>query len=152
MTESNGSKPTTAALREEIEATRAELGQTVQDLTAKADVKQRVKDKTATVAHQAADKAAQAKDQVEEALSDVAHRVQEATPEPVRQKAAQAKNHVSDAAASVAGAVQDKTPDPVSQKLSATAEAARRHRPQLLAAGVVAAMTLVVARRGSKRR
>jgi hypothetical protein len=41
---SNGAKPDLEALRAEIKQTRAELGETVQALTAKADVKARAKD------------------------------------------------------------------------------------------------------------
>ena len=47
MSEKNGSaraKPDVAALREEIKRTRAELGETVQALAAKADVKARAKE------------------------------------------------------------------------------------------------------------
>ncbi|MCP3754577.1 DUF3618 domain-containing protein [Streptomyces sp. TBY4] len=49
-----------AELREQIERTRDELGQTVEALAAKADVKAQAKEKTAAIKDQAAEKAEQA--------------------------------------------------------------------------------------------
>lgn len=47
MSERNGSNGSTEALREEIRQTRAELGETVQALAAKADVKRRLRQSAA---------------------------------------------------------------------------------------------------------
>jgi len=63
------------ALRAEIEQTRAELGETVQDLAAKADVKARAK-------HALGD----AKDRAQDRLSDVTQQVAESTATAISKK------------------------------------------------------------------
>ncbi|HEX5595999.1 MAG TPA: DUF3618 domain-containing protein [Micromonosporaceae bacterium] len=63
MTSGNGMRDPDA-LREEIRQTRAELGQTVQALAAKADVKARLKGATAQKKEQLRDQAMQKKEQL----------------------------------------------------------------------------------------
>ncbi|WOX07384.1 DUF3618 domain-containing protein [Streptomyces sp. N50] len=70
--------PATDEPRAQVEATREELGETVEALAAKADVKTRAEEKTAQAQAQLRDKA-----------SHVVHVVQDKTPEPVREKAGQ---------------------------------------------------------------
>jgi cell division septum initiation protein DivIVA len=89
------------ALREEIQQTRKDLGDTVEALAAKADVRARTREKAADVKAQAKDKAAETADRVQAKASElkeqaaaVAQKVTEATPEPARQAAAQAASTV----------------------------------------------------------
>ncbi|GAA2941911.1 DUF3618 domain-containing protein [Streptomyces enissocaesilis] len=75
----NGSTPTPEELREQVEGTREKLGQTVEALAAKADVKT-----------QAQQKAVQTKERIAQAAAAVADKFQEKTPDPVLEKAYQA--------------------------------------------------------------
>ncbi len=83
-------------IQSDIAETRKELGETVEALSAKMDVKQRTKDKAAETKERVADKAAETKDRV----VDKAHAVQHATIDDGR-----AKVTVPVAAAVVVGAV-----------------------------------------------
>jgi archaellum component FlaD/FlaE len=73
-------------LAEEIERTREQLGETVEQLAAKADVKARAQDKARQVTGRLKGKAGQARQQAAAAAA----KISEATPEPVRRAAAQA--------------------------------------------------------------
>ena len=85
MTEKNGSsKPDVDALKAEIKQTRAELGETVQALAAKADVK------------------ARAKEQVEQTKQRVKAQAADATGK-VREAALQATDSIDEARAVLAG-------------------------------------------------
>ncbi|MFC7545299.1 DUF3618 domain-containing protein [Plantactinospora sp. GCM10030261] len=64
MTSSNGKQQDTEALRAEIQRTRADLGETVQALTAKADVKARLKESAAQTKARVREQAAQRADRV----------------------------------------------------------------------------------------
>ncbi|MEU7065667.1 DUF3618 domain-containing protein [Streptomyces sp. NPDC046161] len=75
--------PTPEELRDQIEHTRDELGQTIEALAAKADVKAQVK-------AQAAEKAAVVREQVRAKAGRAARLVQDKTPGPVRDKAGKA--------------------------------------------------------------
>ncbi|MEU7581696.1 DUF3618 domain-containing protein [Streptomyces sp. NPDC041068] len=129
MTQPPHDEPTAAGpeeLREQVEQTRSELGETIEALAAKADVKARVKDKAAQVRQQTEVKAAEAKDQAA-AKADV-----------VRAKAAD-----------VAHQVQDTLPDPVRHQAARGARTARDHRTALLVAATTGALVLwLVSRRG----
>ncbi|WP_405836898.1 DUF3618 domain-containing protein [Streptomyces sp. NBC_01518] len=81
--------PSTDELRAQVEATREELGETVEALAAKADVKARAQEKADTVKQQVEEKTAQAQAQLRDKASHVVHVVQDKTPEPVREKAGQ---------------------------------------------------------------
>ena len=83
-------------IQTDIEQTRKELGETVEALTAKMDVKQRTKDKAAETKEAVVEKAAETKDRV----LDKAHAVQHATIDDGR-----AKVTVPVAAVVVVGAV-----------------------------------------------
>jgi hypothetical protein len=71
---SNGS---TEALREEIRQTRAELGETVQALSAKADVKARVKETATQTADRVKNSTAQTADRVKNSAAQTADRVKD---------------------------------------------------------------------------
>ena len=80
-------------LQTDIDQTRKELGETVEALTAKMDVKQRTKDKAAETKEAVLDKAAETKETVldkaaetKEAVLDKAHAVQHATIDDGRAK------------------------------------------------------------------
>jgi hypothetical protein len=84
-----------AGLRQEIERTREQLGETVDQLAAKADVQGRARAKAAELAGRAKGTAAQARTQAAAQFGNVrgqlqarAAPVREATPEPVRRAVA----------------------------------------------------------------
>lgn len=81
--------PTPDELREQVEHTRDALGQTVEALAAKADVKAQAKVKTAAVKEQAAEKTALVADQIREQTRHAAQLVKDTTPDPVLHKAGQ---------------------------------------------------------------
>jgi hypothetical protein len=69
-----------------MEQTREKLGETVEQLAAKADVKARAQDKASQLTGRLKDKAGQARQQT----ATAAAKISKATPEPVRRAAAQA--------------------------------------------------------------
>ncbi|WP_063736933.1 DUF3618 domain-containing protein [Streptomyces sp. RTd22] len=88
MTQPPHDEPTAAGpeeLREQVEQTRQKLGETVNALAAKTDVKGGAKEKAADVKRQAGAKAEELKTKA----ADAASQVQDKLPEPVREKAAQ---------------------------------------------------------------
>jgi len=131
---SNGStrgKADLDALREDIKQTRAELGETVQALAAKADVK------------------ARAKDQVELTKQKVKTQAAEAG-EKVRVAAVAAGDKVR----SVAGQASDKVKDTSPRDLAYQAKAQARTSPvplSLVFAGVAAIVGVILIVRGSRR-
>jgi hypothetical protein len=72
MSESTSGDAKAAALRSEIEQTRAELGQTVEDLAARADVKARAKEKVEQTKARAAATATEAKDKAVQTAQQIA--------------------------------------------------------------------------------
>jgi hypothetical protein len=70
---SSGGKPDIAALRAEIKQTRAELGETVQALAAKADVKARAKESVEQTKAKVLAQAAEATGKVTGAVKGAAH-------------------------------------------------------------------------------
>jgi len=137
-----GSADDQQGLQEEIERTREHLGQTVEALVAKVDVKARAQDEASRLIgrlrarvtqarRQAADKAAGPRQQATAQGRHVRRRVADKTAAP-RQQAA-------DAAAGIANA----TPEPVKQAAGTAAAAAGKHRkPLLVGVGAVAAALL----------
>jgi L-lactate utilization protein LutB len=136
MSEKNGgapAKPDADALRAEIKQTRAELGETVQALAAKADVK------------------ARAKEQVEQTKQRMLAQVGEATGK-VREAALAAGDRVRVAASQAAdktGQVADKATEPVDG--SDVVVAGRRLPIELLVAGAAALVGIILVVRGSRR-
>jgi hypothetical protein len=132
MSEKNGTsgrKPDVAALRAEIKQTRSDLGETVQALAAKADVK------------------ARAKDQVEQTKQKVKAQAVEAT-EKVRDAAFLASDRMRQAAASARG-----TANGAGVKAQDATEQVRRNPIPLAAvlAGVVAVVGVILIVRGRRR-
>jgi cobalamin biosynthesis Mg chelatase CobN len=71
-------------LRTRVAQAREQLGATVEELAAKADVKSRARHKAAEVKGRAQHRAHEATEHMQHAASQAAHRVQEKTPEPDR--------------------------------------------------------------------
>ena len=139
-------------IRQEIERTRDQLGETVEALVAKADVKaqakervgqlsDRLKDKTAQVK----DTAAQAKDQatarVGQARSQLAGKTSDAKTAAV-QTGGPARDQIQARAAAVGGAVRDATPEPVQRAARHAAEVTSQRRG--LVAGAVVGTVVVL--------
>ncbi|MFE5402693.1 DUF3618 domain-containing protein [Streptomyces sp. NPDC056580] len=152
MTQPPHDEPTAESpdeLREQVENTRRELGDTVEALAAKADVKARTKEKAAEVKDQAAVKAGELKEraalkagQARAAAAQAVSRVQEKLPDPVREQAAQV--------AGQAGQVwEEKVPEPVRARTAQGARMARDNRGLVLAAaGAVTVLWLMCRRKG----
>ncbi|EFF90381.1 circumsporozoite protein [Streptomyces sp. e14] len=146
-------------LRQQIERTRSQLGDTVEELAAKADVKGRararaadLKDKAGALTVQLRSTAAQAGHRVQEKTALAGHRVQEKTAEAghrVQEKTAEAE-HRAQLTAQRAGHT---TGDSVRRPVSGAVEVCRRHPRQLMIVGAVGAAALVAGllarRRGS---
>ncbi|MDG4864735.1 hypothetical protein P8605_41965, partial [Streptomyces sp. T-3] len=111
MKRGEGDNEAVAAARVRVEQARERLGDTVGQLSAKADLKGRTQEKTAEITTN-----------VQQAAARTAHAVQEHTPEPVRQ-----------AAAKTAHVVQERTPEPVRQAAAKAASAGRSRPGPLLA-------------------
>jgi Tfp pilus assembly protein FimV len=138
MSDSNGAaKPDADTLRAEIKQTRAELGETVQALAAKADVKARAKEQVDEVKQKVKTQAAEATGKVREAASLAGDRV--------RAAASQASTQTS----SLASSASDKA-----HELQPAAEGVVRRSPvplPLVAAGVAALVGIVLIVRGWRR-
>jgi Protein of unknown function (DUF3618) len=135
-------------LQQEIELTRERLGETVDQLVAKADVKARAKDTAAELADRVKGQAGQAKAQAAARAGTVrdqlaGHAV------GARQKAADlgttTKEQVSAGAAAAAAPVWEAAPEPARQAVVKGAAAARQHRvPLAVAAGVLVVGFVVI--------
>jgi phage shock protein A len=126
-------------LRQDIERTREQLGETVEALVAKADVKAQAKEKvgqltdrvkgtTAQAKEQAAARAAQAREQLVTKTADVK--------QAAATNGAPAKEQLQARATAVGGKVRDVTPEPVQR---AARHAAARTSPRQAAIAAVAA-------------
>jgi len=127
----NTAKPSVDELRAEIQQTRSELGETVQALAAKADVK------------------ARAKDQVEQTKQKVKNQAVEAG-EKVRVAAVAATDKVR----AVAGQASDKVSETSPRDLAYQARAQAGTSPvplSLVFAGVAAVVGIILIVRGSRR-
>jgi hypothetical protein len=116
-------------LRAQVEQTRQELGETVEALAAKTDVKARAQQKAAAVKEQAGHVAAQARD-----------------------KAGQTAAQVRDRTAHAGHVMQDKAPEPLLQKAGQGIRVARENRTALIAAAAgLLALVLMRGRRKGRR-
>ncbi|MCX4808692.1 DUF3618 domain-containing protein [Streptomyces sp. NBC_01214] len=86
--------PTPDELREQIERTRDGLGQTIEALADKADIKAQAREKTAAMTEQAAATAGMVADQIRTKTLHAAQLVKDTTPEPVLDKAGRAASVV----------------------------------------------------------
>ena len=130
-------------LQEEIERTREHLGETVEALVAKVDVKARAAARAVEARRQAAYKAAGPLQKATVQGRHVRRQVTEKTTGP-RQQAASVGGSVADQvkpqAAAVAAGISKVTPEQVKQVAGNAAATARRRRtPLLAAAGAVGA-------------
>jgi F0F1-type ATP synthase membrane subunit b/b' len=106
---SNGGKPDLDALRAEIKQTRAELGETVQALTAKADVKARAKESVEQtklkVKAQVAEATGKATDALRSATHTATERVRGAATETAPEAVEQVRRNPTPIAAVLIGVV-----------------------------------------------
>ena len=133
MSEKNGNsggKPDVNALREEIKQTRAELGETVQALAAKADVK------------------ARAKDQVEQTKQKVIAQALDAT-DKVRGVALQASGRVRVAAAQAGDKARES--GALDRAQGAGEQVRRNPMPAAVLIGVIALVGVILIVRGRRR-
>lgn len=138
-------------LQREIEQTREHLGETVEQLVAKTDVKARahdkaaeltgrVKGKTSQAWTQAAVRAGEARDQLASKATGTGQRARSAGTE--------VKEQLSGRVASAGAPVWRATPEPVRQAVAQGASTARQRRvPLAVAAGVLMAGYLIIKRR-----
>jgi hypothetical protein len=134
-------------LQQEIDQAREQLGDTVEQLVAKADVKARVKDKAASLAGQVKDQASQIKTQAAAHAGTVRDQLASNAAD-ARQKGMElgttAKEQAS-AGVAAAAPVWEATPEPARRAIAKGAGAARHHRvPLAVAAGVLIAAFLVI--------
>lgn len=142
MTQPPHDEPTAtspAELREQVEQTRHELGDTVQALADKSDVKARAQDKAAALKEQATAKTAELSEQTKAKAAQAAQMLQDKLPGPLKDKAALAAQQVKTQTAQAEQLWQDKAPAPV-----------RDRRSPLLAAGAALIIACVLLRRTKK--
>jgi cobalamin biosynthesis Mg chelatase CobN len=138
----NTVKPSVDELRAEIQQTRSELGETVQALAAKADVKARAKDQVELTKQKVKAQAAEAGEKVRVAAV--------AAGDKVRAVAGQASDKVTAAA----GEASDKVSQTSPRDFAYEAKAQARNSPvplSLLFAGVAAVVGVILIVRGSRR-
>ncbi|WP_411118240.1 DUF3618 domain-containing protein [Streptomyces sp. 058-1L] len=140
--------PTPEELREQVERTRDEHGQTLDALAAKADVKAQGKEKTAAVKEQAAS----ASSQIREKAAQAAQLIKDRTPDAVQEKTAQAAAQVRETASRAGQFAADRTPDPLLEKTDRAAQAARANRTPLIAGGALLIAFLLVRRSRGRNR
>jgi hypothetical protein len=153
MTQPPHDEPTAAdpeELREQVEQTRHELGETVQEPAARTDVMARAQHKAATLKEQAGARTAELTEQARTKAAEAAHLVQDKLPEPVKDKCSAAAHHVKTTAGQAAHLMQDKAPEPVRHTAERGARAARDNRTTLLVAGGVAVTAWLLLRRRSR--
>ncbi|MFE2923743.1 DUF3618 domain-containing protein [Streptomyces goshikiensis] len=144
--------PTPQELRDQVKHTRDELGQTVEALAGKTDIKARAKEKTDSVKSQAVQKAALVSDQIREKAGQAAQMAKDKTPDPLREKTAQTAAQVRESATAAVQYATEKTPDLLVDKAGQAVTAARVNRIPLLVFGAAAVVFLLVRRgRGHRR-
>jgi hypothetical protein len=138
-------------LQQEIERTREHLGDTVQQLGAKAHVKtiardkasdlsERVKDKTEQVRIQTAARAQDVRSQLAGKTTAARHRAQSVGQERI--------THVREQIAAVATPAREATPGQLREAVAKGVAGARRHRlPLAVAVGVLALGLIIIKRR-----
>jgi uncharacterized protein YjbJ (UPF0337 family) len=137
-------------LTEEIERTREQLGETVEQLAAKTDVKARAQAKASQVTGRLKGTAGQARQQAAAKAGQVQRQLAGKTAGP-RQKVASvsgpAKDQVRQQAAAVAATISKVTPEPVQRAATKAAATARQRRVTLaVAVGATGLAWMVIAR------
>jgi hypothetical protein len=141
-------------LEQEIERTREQLGETVGQLAAKADVKGRARAKPAEVSERVKSKTSQAHNEMAARAESVRSQLA-ANTAAARRKAMSAggagKDQLQDRAAAVVTPVWEVAPEPLRRSVARGASAARQHRvPLAVASGVVIAGYLAIRWRGKR--
>ena len=131
------STATPEELRKQVERTREQLGHTVQELAAKADVPSRAKARAATITAKVEDAAAGVKDRAQQAATEAAHLAHHAVSEPARDKAA-------------ASGITDSTTTPAA-KVRAGSPRTAVAAAVVAAVGAVAALIALGSRRKGRR-
>ncbi|MWA15261.1 DUF3618 domain-containing protein [Streptomyces sp. BA2] len=126
-------------LRAKVERTRHDLGETVEALAAKTDVKARAQEKAVAIKGQTATKAAELSEQARAKATEAAHVLQDKVPDQVKDKAAVATGQVKAAAGQATEVWQDKAPEQV-----------RSRRAGYLAGGAALVVAYVLVRRKRK--
>jgi len=127
-------------LQQEIERTREHLGDTVQQLAAKAHVKTMVRDKAEQVRIHTAARAQDVRSQLAGKTAAARHRAQAVSQEQI--------THVREQIAAVATPAREATPGQVREAVAKGVAGARRHRvPLAVAVGVLALGLIIIKRR-----
>jgi Protein of unknown function (DUF3618) len=137
-------------LQQEIERTREQLGETVEQLAAKADVKARAHDKAAELSGRTKSKASQARKEAAARAGSVRSQLAGKTG-AARQKAisaaAEGKGQLQARVAAAAKPVWEVTPEPVQQAVAKGASTARQRRVPLAAAAAALILGYLAIRR-----
>jgi len=131
-------------LQQEIERTREQLGQTVEQLAAKADVKGRARAKAVEVSERVKTRTGQAQSDVAAGAESVRSQLA-AKAAAARQKAASASGAGKSRLDAVGTPMWEATPEPLRRSVARGASIARQHRvPLAAAAGVLIAGYLAI--------
>jgi cell division septum initiation protein DivIVA len=131
-------------LKTEIEETRQRLGDTVDQLAAKTDVKARAQSKVADAQARAQAKVADAQARAQATVADAQAKVADVT-QRAKEKTGQIREQAATAGETGREQLQSRTPEPVKRVAAQGAEGARRYRTQLvIAAGAVVAGVIVL--------
>jgi Protein of unknown function (DUF3618) len=149
-------------LRQEIEQTREQLGETVEQLVAKADVKGRAQAKVSDLAGrtkgkasqaraQAADGAGNVRDQVVSKTADVSQKAKSAGAAVAKTVGTAVTEQLPDQVAAAAAPVWKATPEPARQAVAKAADKARQRPVQLAAAAAALLAGYLIVRWWQKR-
>jgi methyl-accepting chemotaxis protein len=135
-----------AQLQQEIEQTREQLGETVGQLAAKADVKSMAASKASEVSERMKSKAEQVRQQAASTADTVRGQLADKTT-TVRQKAQTVGQSGKDQIVAAGGPVWDAAPEPVRQAVTKGASNAKERRvPIAIVIGAVIVLVLVLRR------
>lgn len=136
-----GPRDDVQALQQDIKQTREQLGETVEQLVAKTDLKARGRDKAAELADRVKAKTRQARTQAAGRAGKVRDQLAiktEGTGQKVMSYGTAARQQLSSRLVAVGTPVRQATPEPVRQAIAKGASNARRRRaPLAVAAGVL---------------
>ena len=142
-------------LRQDIERTREQLGETVEALVAKTDVKTQAKDKVGQLTDRLKGTTAQAREQATARVTQARTQLASKTAD-VKQAAspngAPAREQLQARATAVGGKVRDVTPEPVQRAARHAAERTSPRQVAIAAAGAVAVLIGFVLVRRLRRR
>ncbi len=124
--------------------TRERLGQTMEALAAKADVKAQAMEKADDLRTHAATKAAALTGHLRETAEHAAQLAKDKTPDPAVDKATHAVAQLRSTAARAGELATERTPDRVAEKVGQGAAAARAHRTPLLVGAAALGVLLLV--------